>query len=393
MTEHQDLHFNTASNAIQALLDNGLDGLPDAVGMLVNAAMLAERSGHIGARPYERSEKRDGHANGFKKKTFKTRTGKLELDIPQVRGSSTPFYPGAVSRGQRSEEALRLAVAEMYVQGVSTRKVAKVMRELCDFEPTSSEVSRAAAELDTMLESWRTRPIGAEISYLIADATYEKVRVGGQVRSCALLTAIGVRKDDGKRLVLGCSVSLSEAEVHWRDFFKGLKARGLGLPRMVTSDAHEGLAAARQACFPGVPWQRCQFHLQQNASAHVPRQDMKEEVAATIRKIFNAPDRNTADLLLSDAVATYSEGAPKLAAWMEENVPESLEVFSQPEAVRRRLRTSNAAENLNLQVGRRTRVCGIFPNEASLLRLASAVLMEQSEEWESGKAYLNPKHL
>ena len=208
------------------------------------------------------------------------------------------------------------------------------------------------------------------------------------MRSCALLVAIGVRKKDGKRTVLGCSVSLSEAEVHWREFFTSLKARGLGLPRMITSDAHEGLKAALAACFPGVPWQRCQFHLQQNAQAYVPKTEMKAEVAAAIRRVFDANDRREAENRIAELVKTYEKSAPKLVAWAEENLPEGLAVLALPEPLRKRLRTSNACENLNMQIGRRTRVCGLFPNEASLLRLATAIVMEQSDEWETGKAYL-----
>ena len=387
MTEHH--HTNTTTHqAINLILENGLQGLPGAIAVLIDQAMLIERSNHIGARPYERAEGRDGHANGFKPKTLQTRVGKIEVSVPQVRASSEPFYPSAFERGQRSEVALKLAIAEMYLQGVSTRRVTKVMGELCGFEVTSSEVSRATASLDEMFDAWRNREIDGEISHLIVDAKYEKVRVAGEVRSCALLVGIGVRKADGKRTVLGCSVSLSEAEVHWREFLNSLKARGLGLPRMTTSDAHEGLKSALAACFPGVPWQRCQFHLQQNAQSYVPKIEMRAEVAGVIRRIFDATDRIEADNRLAEALKTYRESAPKLAGWMEENLPEGLAVLALPEPLRKRLRTSNACENLNKQIGRRTRVCGLFPNEASLLRLATSIVMEQSDEWETGKAYL-----
>jgi len=383
----------TTLQAINLILQDGLQGLPGAISVLIDQAMLIERSNHIGAGPYERVDGRDGHANGFKPKTLQTRVGKVTLNVPQVRGSSEPFYPSAFERGQRSEVALKLAVAEMYLQGVSTRRVTKVMGELCGFEVTSTDVSRATATLDTMFKAWRSRRISEEISHLIVDATYEKVRTAGEVRSCALLIAIGVRKCDGRRMVLGCSVSLSEAEVHWREFFNSLKARGLGLPRMITSDAHGGLKAALAASFPGVPWQRCQFHLQRNAQAHVPKVGMKSEVAAAIRRIFDAGDRREADNRLSEALDTYRKSAPKLADWMEENLPEGLAVFALPEPLRKRLRTSNACENLNKQIGRRTRVCGLFPNESSLLRLATAIVMEQSDEWETGKAYLKKELL
>jgi transposase-like protein len=192
----------------------------------------------------------------------------------------------------------------------------------------------------------------------------------------------------GKRSVLGVSVALSEHEAHWRAFLQSLIQRGLCGVRLVIRDAHGGLKAARLAVLGGVPWQRCQLHLQQNASAHVPRQDMKAPVAADIRAVFNAQDRAEADALLRRAAQKYEATAPKLAAWMEENLPESLAVFAFPDPHRRLLRTTNGVERLNREVKRRTQVASIFPNEASCLRLASAVLMEISDDWQAGKAYL-----
>jgi putative transposase len=391
MTELHNTDFDPSitQQVINNLLEHGLEGLPDAITMLVNEAMLIERGRHLGAHPYQRSQERDGYANGFKPKTVQTRVGKLELRVPQVRDSSSPFYPSVIERGQRSEVALKIAIAEMYLQGVSTRRVTKVMEELCGFEVTSTEVSRASAKLDDMLQAWRQRDIDDSIAHIILDARYEKVRVSGQVRSCAVLIAIGVRKTDGKRTVLGCSVSLSEAEVHWREFLSSLKSRGVTHPDMITSDAHEGLRAAIAFCFPGVAWQRCQFHLQQNAQAYVPKAEMKATVAADIRRIFAASDHIEAEQRLALFVENYSQSAPKLASWAEGNLPEGFAVFALPEAIRKRIRTSNACENLNKQVKRRTRVCGLFPNEAALLRLVTAILMEQSDEWETGKAYLN----
>ena len=336
---------------------------------------LIEREHHIGAGPYQRTDQRDGYANGYKQRQLNTRIGTLSLRLPQVRGSEEPFFPSALERGQRSEKALTIAIAEMYLQGVSTRRVTKIMEELCGLDVTSSQVSKAAAELDEMLEAWRTRQL-EPISHLLLDARYEKVRHNGVVRSCAVLIAVGVRTRDGKRSVLGCSVSLSEAEVHWREFLVSLKKRGLDLPKSITSDAHEGLKAALEAVFPGGAWQRCQFHLQQNAQAYVPKQSMKEEVAADIRAIFNTASLTEAEQKLAKAVQKYRKSAPELSEWMEHNLPEGFTVFSLPEPVRKRLRTSNLMENLNHQIRRRTRVASIFPNTASCLRLVSAILME-----------------
>src|SRR5690606_36147947 len=219
------------------------------------------------------------------------------------------------------------------------------------------------------------------------DAHYEKVRQDGQVRDAAVLKAVGLTPE-GQRLVLGTSVALGEHEVHWRAFLQSLVERGLCAVELVISDAHEGLKAARKAVFGGVPWQRCQFHLQQNAQAYVPRQSMKAEVAAAIRALFNAATRLGAETLLAALVQKYEERAPRLATWMEENLPEGLTVFSVPMAHQRRIRTTNSLERLNREIRRRSRVAVLFPNVASCERLVTAVLMEISEEWETSHAYL-----
>ncbi len=193
---------------------------------------------------------------------------------------------------------------------------------------------------------------------------------------------------DGKRSILGVSISLSEAEMHWRDFLSSLVRRGLHGVQLVISDNHAGLQAARKAVFTGVPWQRCQFHLQQNAMQYVPHVSMRREVAEDIRIIFNMPDQETAQMYLKKAVNKYEHIAPKLADWIEVNIPEGFTVFSFPRAHQRRLRTSNYLERLSQEIKRRTRVVRVFPNEQSCLRLISAILMEVSEEWEYGKIYL-----
>ena len=298
-----------------------------------------------------------------------------------------PFYPKALDRGVRSERAMILAMAEMYVEDVSTRKVTAVVEELCGLEVTSTQVSRAAAELDEQLDAWRNRPIG-EITYLVLDARYEKIRHDGAVRPCALLTAIGIGTD-GKRSVLGCSVQLSEAEPHWRKFLESLLKRGMHGVRLVVSDDHSGLRAARQATLAGVPWQRCQFHAIQNAMKHVPKVAMRPEVARDLRRVFDADEPAEAERRLKEVVARYQKTAPQLAAWLEHAIPEALTVLTIPAAHRRRLRTTNSLERLNREIKRRTRVATLFPNEASLLRLASAVLSEISDDWETERAYMN----
>jgi transposase-like protein len=264
--------------------------------------------------------------------------------------------------------------------------VAAVVEKLCGTEISSAMVSRAAADLDGVLESWRNRPLGC-FPYIYLDARYESVRQNGKVEDAAVLIAIGI-DECGKRQVLGVSVSISEHEVHWREFLQSLQQRGLTGVQLIVSDSHSGLKAARVAVFGGVPWQRCQFHLQQNAQAYVTRQDMKTTVAQDIRAIFNASDRDEADRLLKRAVEKYQQIMPKLAAWMETSLPEGLTVFSFPENHRRLLRTTNGVERVNKEIKRRTRVAGLFPNEASCLRLVSAILIEISEDWQTGKCYL-----
>ena len=383
MTYQPDCTLSPA--LLEQLAADGLDALPDLIRIMINTAMQAERQTHLGAAPYARSPERQGYANGYKPKTVMTRVGEVTFAVPQVRDGS--FYPQALEKGLRSERALTLALAEMYVQGVSTRKVAAITEQLCGTAVSSAHVSRAAAQLDAVLDAWRTRPLG-RCPYLYLDARYEKVRQDGQVRDAAVLIASGV-DTHGKRQILGISVALSEHEVHWRAFLQTLVARGLSGVQLVVSDAHAGLQAARTAVLGGVPWQRCQFHLQQNASAYVPKQELKAEVAAAIRAIFNASSLHAAKRLLEEMVQRYRASAPKLAAWMEEHLPEGLTVFAFPEAHRRLLRTTNGLERVNQEIRRRTRVVRIFPNEAACVRLVSAITMEISEEWEAGRAYLS----
>lgn len=378
--------YTLSQELLERLTEEGLDALPEMIRIVINTAMHAERLKYLGVgAPYERSAERQDQANGYKPKSVKTRAGEITFSVPQVRNGD--FYPGALEKGLRSERALTLALAEMYVQGVSTRKVAAITEKLCGAAVSSAAVSRAAAQLDEVLEGWRNRPLG-ECPYLTLDARYEKVRQDGQVRDAAVLIATGITRS-GKRQMLGVSVSLSEHEVHWRSFLQSLVTRGLSGVRMITSDAHDGLGAARKAVFGGVPWQRCQFHLQQNAAAYVPRQEMKEEVAQDIRAIFNASSLEQAKQMLDKAVQKYEKSASRLSQWLQNNILEGLTVMALPQSQWRSLRTTNGLERVNQEIRRRTRVVGIFPNEASCLRLVTAVLIEISDEWETGRAYMS----
>lgn len=383
--QKEDTTIRTVFEIINA---GGMESIGEAISILINEAMKVERSSVLNAQPWERTEDRSGYANGFKDKSVASRLGNLNLNVPQVRGG-VEFYPSALEKGIRSEKALKYAMAEMYIQGVSTRKVTSVLKKLCGLEISSTQVSNASKLLDEELEKWRNRPIG-RINFLQLDARYEKVRQDGMVLSCAVLVATGVM-EDGKRTVLGTSVSLSEAEVHWRNFLLDLRKRGLHGLELITSDDHSGLKAALTSVFPSVPWQRCQVHIQRNAASYVPKLDMRKGVANDIRNIYNAPDKEEAQRLLDLSIEKYKKSASKLSEWMDTNIPEGFAVFKLPENQRKKLRSTNMVERLNREIKRRTRVATLFPNEASLLRLVSAILSETSEEWETGRRYLPQK--
>jgi len=379
-------HGNAFDDAMELLIENGFDRMADVLKILLNEAMKIEREDALGADAYQRTPDRKGYANGYKSKTVDTRMGRMIVDVPQVRGD-VEFYPSALEKGCRSERALKVAIAEMYVKGISTRRVTGVLEKMCGLNISSTQVSRASEILDEELNKWRNRKLG-EYPYIILDAHYEKVRINGSVQSCAVFTAIGINTD-GKREILGVSVSLSEAEVHWREFLKSLLTRGLHGVKLITSDAHSGLKAARQSLFNGVRWQRCQFHLQQNAQAYVPKKTMQKQVHDDIADIFAATNGEPAQVRLKYYIEKYAKPAPQLSEWMEENIPEGLTVFELPAKHRKRMRTSNSLERLHEEINRRTRVARLFPNEASLLRLVSAIEMEISEDWIAGKRYLD----
>jgi len=378
-------YYSIFEEIIEDVSGGGKDSLTKTISAIMNLAMRLEQEKAIEAGHYERNENRLGQRNGYKPKTLKTRIGELPVQIPQVRGIA--FYPGSIEKGERSERALKLAIAQMYIQGVSTSKVSKIVEQLCGFEITGAQVSQCAKLLDEEIESWRNRGLG-EYRYLILDATYEKVRMEKKVVSAALLIAYGV-DNNGYRRVLGVSTEISEAEVHWRNFLGQLSQRGLHGIQMITSDAHEGLKAAREAIFPTVPWQRCQFHLQQNSGHHVARKEKRKEIAEDLRSVFRAPSLEDAERYLKKTVDKYAKENLKLSGWLEENVPQSLTVFQMDKKHWVKLRTSNMAERQMKEIKRRTRVAGIFPNADSLNRLAGALLMERDEVWITGKRYLD----
>jgi len=361
----------------EVLISQGEDGMRPMLELLLNAIMKIERSSALGAGPYERSETRKAYANGYKDKTLQSRLGALELQVPKVRGME--FYPKCLEKGSRSERALKLAIAQMYLQGVSTRKVTRITKELCGLDITSDQVSREAARLDEEFAKFRERSLGA-VPYLFLDATYLKVRHSGSIISMPCLIAYGV-DSEGKRQILGASMSLSEAEVHWREFLTSLQKRGLLGLMLITSDDHEGLAKARQAVFPSVPWQRCQFHMSQNAQSYAPKKELRAEIAQAMRDIFSSPTLEMALVMVEKVSAQFDKRAPE--------IEEGFAVYSLPREHQKRLRTTNGLERVNREIKRRTRVAVMFPNKESALRLVTGVLVEIHEEWITGKNYLD----
>lgn len=312
------------SAIIEELAHQGLDNLSELFSRLFNELMKAEREHTLEAAPYERTEARKGYANGFKDKNIHTRFGKLELQVPQTRGIA--FYPQCLEKGERSERALKLAIAEMYVQGVSTRRIEPIARELCGFEVSSAQVSRVASLLDEELEKFRTRPLGSVV-YLLLDAHYEKIRHDGHVRDIAVLKAVGVNTE-GYREILGVSCSLSEAEVHWRTFLEDLLKRGMKGIKLIIRDDHTGLKSALRATLPSVPQQRCLFHLAQNAQSYAPSVAMKMEIGQAVRDIFQALDLQEARSRVKATITRYEKKAPKFCTWLEENVEEGMTFLS-----------------------------------------------------------------
>ena len=372
------------AEALEELNFKDMEGLCPTLQKLLNELMLIERERALKAAPYERTNERQGYANGFKEKTLQTRLGKLHLQIPQTR--EVPFYPTLLEKGQRSERALALAVAEMYVNGVSTRRVKRITEELCGLEISSTQVSNLSKILDEELEKFRTRPLGS-MKYIYLDARYEKVREAGAVRSLAVLTALGVNLQ-GHREILSISCSLSEAEVHWRKFLENLLTRGLKGVQLIISDDHAGLKKARQAVLPGTPWQRCLFHMAQNAMHYAPSQHLRKEIAQSVRDIYQALNANEARSRMRQTVEKYQKKAPKFSLWLEENIEEGLSFFEFPRDHWKKIRTNNPSERINQEFKRRTRVARLFPNIESCERLITAIGVEIHEEWVSGKRYM-----
>ncbi len=380
MTQYQ---LTLDSESVQRLFagDGQLGHLLEAV---LNQVLNAQVAEQLQAAPYERSEQRQGYRNGYKPRQLTTRVGALTLLVPQVRDGQ--FSTELFARYQRSEQALVLTLMEMVVNGVSTRKVARITEELCGTSFARSTVSDLCRALDPLVTSWNERDLrGSRYPFVLVDALVVKVREEGRVRAVSALVATGVNAQ-GYREILGLRLGDSESERTWQDFFTWLKERGLSGVDLLVSDHHGGLVKAVRQQFQGATWQRCQTHLSTNIADATPK-TLQDEIHARLRPIFDAPDEATARTLLASFVADYQSKAPAAVATLERGFDDATAVLALPAPYRKRLRTTNGVERLNEEIRRRERVIRIFPNRASVIRLVGALLLEQDEVWTTGKRY------
>jgi len=353
------------------------DVLREGVRVLAQALMETEVTALVGAERHERNEDRTAYRNGSRIRSWDTRVGTVELAIPKVRTGT--YFPSLLAPRRRAEQALLTVVQEAYVHGVSTRKVDDLVKALGLDGISKSEVSRICADLDPVVEAFRTRPLAGEHPYVWLDATYHKVRIDGRVVSQATVVAIGVTLD-GERQVLGIDVGASEDRGFWTAFLRSLVKRGLSGVRLVISDAHEGLKQAIATVLSGAAWQRCRVHFMRNLLATVP-QAMREPIAAIVRTIFAQPDHASALTQLHKVADGLRARFPQAAALLEEAAEDILAHKHFPEEHRRQLHSTNPLERLNKEIKRRSNVVGIFPNVRAAIRLVGAILLEQDDEW------------
>ncbi len=363
--------------------DNRDDAFSKLLEVILNQVLIAQSTEQLGADPYERSEGRTAYRNGFRDRELTTRVGTLTLRVPRHRDGN--FSTSMFERYQRSEQALVLAMIEMVINGVSTRKIENITEELCGKSFSKSMVSDLCKKLDPIVDVFRTRPLTSEYPFLIVDAIYIKVRENNRVRSKSLLIAIGVN-EEGNREIIGFHLSESESETSWEEFFISLKQRGLKSPRLITSDNHKGLVKAIQKQFQCSSWQRCQTHFSRNLLDKTPK-SLQSSLKEDIRKVYEAVDIDSARAAKNEILNKYAVSAPKAMTLLDEGFDDVTAVLSLPLRYRKRLRTTNGIERLNQEIRRRERVIRIFPNEASAVRLIGALLIEQDEKWSTGRKY------
>jgi transposase-like protein len=357
--------------------------------VMAQALMELEVTHHLGAERYERTGQRTGQRNGYRERPWDTRVGTLELQVPRVRDGS--FFPALLEPRRRAEKALVAVIQEAYIQGVSTRRVDELVKALGMEGISKSQVSRLCQTLDQEVERFRTRPLLGHYPYLWLDATFVKVRQQGRVVAMAIVVATGVTSR-GEREVLGLEVGLSEDGAFWQQFLRSLVGRGLSGVRLVISDAHQGLVGAIAGVLQGASWQRCRVHWLRNALALVPK-SAAEMVAATIRTVFVQPDAAGTQEQWRRVADGLRGQFPKLAELMDESEADVLAYTAFPREHWRQIWSNNPLERLMKEIKRRTNVVGIFPNDAAIVRLVGAVLLEQHEEWQVGRRYFSVESL
>lgn len=371
---------------LQGLLSGNEDGMQKLTEEVLNQILEAQRTEHINAQPYERTEGRNGQRNGYKERKMTTRVGNLTLRIPQVRDGS--FSTDLFKRYQRSEQALVLSLMEMVVNGVSTRKVSRITEELCGTEFSASTVSELCKNLDPHITEWNERDLSnKKYPFLMVDALVIKVRENKRVTPHSVLVAVGIN-EEGYREILGLKIGNSESEASWSELFSWLKDRGLNGVDFVVSDDHRGLVNAIQKHFQGIIWQRCQTHFMRNILDKCPKK-YKQELHERIQMVLHAPDIKTARKMLEIVFDEFEEKAPKSLEILEDGFEDAIQVLHLPDKYRKRLRTTNSVERLNREIRRREKVICIFPNQSSAQRLIGSMLMEQHEEWSNGRRYFN----
>ena len=341
----------------------------------LNGVLQAESTAQLGAEPYERSAARSGSRNGKRDRQLNTRIGTITLAVPRHR--EKPFHTLVFENYSRSEAALVTTMAEMVVNGVSTRKVATVMETLCGTNFSKSTVSEACKSLDKAVKNFKYRPLEGHYEFMYVDATYFKVRGEHRIGSKAMMVALAVT-DNGKREIVGFEIYDNESKETWKLFLESLKERGIKDPKMITSDAHDGILYAISKVFPNTPWQRCQTHFSRNILSHAPSKYQKA-IHAELTEMYNSTTMEEARKKRDSIIAEYSDIAAKAMECLDNGFEEAMTVMVLPECFRRYLRTSNHLERLNKELKRRSKVIGVFPNEGSLNRIIGSVLVELND--------------
>lgn len=360
---------------LQLLSNNYDDAFRTLITESLNSILQAESTAQLGAEPYQRVTTRSDSRNGTRERELKTRIGTINLSVPRHR--NVPFHTLVFENYSRSEAALVTTMAEMVVNGVSTRKVSKVMETLCGTSYSKSTVSEACKSLDKAVETFKKRPLEDCYKFLYVDATYFKVRGEHRVGSKAMMVALAIT-EDGKREIVGFDVYDNESKETWKLFLESLKERGLKDPKMITSDAHDGIIYAISKIFPNTPWQRCQTHFSRNILSHAPVKYQKA-IQAELLEMYHSSTIEEAREKRDNIMNEYAEVAAKAMECLDNGFEDAMTVMALPEGFRKFLRTSNHLERLNKELKRRSNVIGVFPNEESLNRIIGSVLIELND--------------